>query len=238
MSAARALLGRELALALRSGGGAGLGVAFFVIVQVLVPLGVGPDPARLATVAGGSLWTGALLACLLSLDRLFQADAEDGALDQLLLSPLPLEAVVALKALAHWLTTGLPLVVVAPMLALTLNLPGAAYPWLVASLAAGTPALSLIGAVGAALTVGVRRGGLLLSIVVLPLYIPTLIFGARCVADGAEPMAAFLPLAGLTLFVGAPRALRGGAGAAAGAALKRPTAQRFGRQGHMAALGG
>ena len=143
VSAACALLARDLALALRSGGGAGLGVAFFLIVQLLVPLGVGPEPDRLATVAGGSLWTGALLACLLSLDRLFQADAEDGTLDQLLLSPLPLEAVVAVKALAHWLTTGLPLVVVAPLLALTLNLPAPAYPWLVASLAAGTPALSL-----------------------------------------------------------------------------------------------
>lgn len=219
MSAARALLARDLALALRSGGGAGLGVAFFLIVQLLVPLGVGPEPDRLATVAGGSLWTGALLACLLSLDRLFQADAEDGTLDQLLLSPLPLEAVVALKALAHWLTTGLPLVVVAPLLALTLNLPAPAYPWLVASLAAGTPALSLIGAVGAALTVGIRRGGLLLSILVLPLYIPTLIFGARAVADAgtgatADPAAALLPLAGLTLFVlalapfAAARALR------------------------------
>ena len=128
----------------------------------MVPLGIGPDPARLAGVAAGTLWLGALLACLLSLDRLFQADWEDGTLDQLALAPLPLEAIVALKALAHWLTTGLPLVVAAPLLAVTLNLPGPAYPWLLASLAAGTPALSLIGAIGAALTVGIRRGGLLL----------------------------------------------------------------------------
>jgi heme exporter protein B len=206
MSAGRALLGRDLALALRSGGGAGLGIAFFLVVQLLVPLGVGPEPERLATVAAGTLWIGALLACLLSLDRLFQADLEDGTLDQLLLSPLPLEAVVAVKALAHWLTTGLPLLVVAPLLALTLNLPGPAYPWLVASLAAGTPALSLLGAIGASLTVGIRRGGLLLSILVLPLYIPTLIFGARSVgaaADGLDPWPAFLPLAGVTLFVAA-----------------------------------
>lgn len=217
MRPARALLARELALALRSGGGAGLGVAFFLIVELLVSLGVGPDPARLATVAAGSLWTGALLACLLSLDRLFQADAEDGTLDALLLAPLPLEAVVGVKALAHWLTTGLPLVVVAPLLAVALNLPAPAMPWLVASLAVGTPALSLIGAVGAALTVGIRRGGLLLSILVLPLYVPTLIFGARTVADAATPsggLDAFLPLAGLTLFVvalapfAAARALR------------------------------
>jgi heme exporter protein B len=171
---------------------------------LLVPLGVGPDPERLAAVASGTLWIGALLACLLSLDRLFQADLEDGTLDLLLLSPLPLEAVVGLKALAHWLTTGLPLVVVAPLLALTLHLPPPAYPWLVASLAAGTPGLSFLGAIGASLTVGIRRGGLLLSILVLPLYIPTLIFGARAVvaaAEGLDPWPAFLPLAGLTLFV-------------------------------------
>ena len=150
MSAVRAVLARELALAFRSGGGAGLGLAFFLIVVLLVPLGVGPDPERLAGLAAGTLWIGALLACLLSLDRLFQADAEDGTLDILALSPLPLEALVALKAAAHWLTTGLPLVVAAPLLALTLHLPAPAYPWLAASLAAGTPGLSLLGAIGAA----------------------------------------------------------------------------------------
>ena len=125
MSAARAVLARELRLAFRTGGGFGLGVGFYLIVALMVPLGIGPDPARLAGVAAGALWLGALLACLLSLDRLFQADWEDGTLDQLALGTLPLEAVVALKALAHWLTTGLPLVAVAPLLALTLNLPGA-----------------------------------------------------------------------------------------------------------------
>ncbi|MFO1141123.1 MAG: heme exporter protein CcmB [Amaricoccus sp.] len=204
MSAVRAALGRELTLALRSGGGAGLGLAFFVIVALLVPLGVGPDPARLAGLAAGSLWIGALLACLLPLDRLFQADLEDGTLDALALAPLPLEALVAVKALAHWLTTGVPLVVAAPFLALTLQLPGPAYPWLVATLAAGTPALSFLGAIGAALTVGIRRGGLLIAILVLPLYLPTLIFGARAAAaatEGRDPWPAFLLLAGLTLFV-------------------------------------
>lgn len=202
--AARALLLRDLRLALRSGGGAGLGLAFFLVVVLLVPLGVGPDPDRLAPVAPGTLWIAALLACLLSLDRLFQADAEDGSLDLLALSPLPLEAVVALKALAHWLTTGLPLVLVAPLLAVTLHLPAGAFPWLVASLAAGTPALSFLGAIGAAVTVGVRRGGLLLSILVLPLYVPTLIFGTRTVAlaaEGGAPGTAFALLAGLSLAV-------------------------------------
>jgi heme exporter protein B len=202
--AARALLERDLRLALRSGGGAGLGLAFFLVVVLLVPLGVGPEGERLAGVAPGTLWIAALLACLLSLDRLFQADAEDGTLDILALSPLPLEAVVALKALAHWLTTGLPLVVIAPLLGVTLSLPGEAYAWLVASLAVGTPGLSFLGAIGAAVTVGVRRGGLLLSILVLPLYVPSLILGARAVAEaaeGGEPMPALALLGGLTLFI-------------------------------------
>lgn len=203
MGAARAILVRDLRLALRSGGGAGLGLAFFLIVVLLVPLGVGPDPSRLAPLAPGVLWIAALLACLLSLDRLFQADWEDGVLDVLALAPLPLEAVVAVKALAHWLTTGLPLVLLAPVLAVTLNLSGAAFPWLVASLAVGTPALSFLGAIGAAVTVGVRRGGLLLSILVLPLYVPTLIFGAEAVsgAESGEPLTPLLLLAGLTLFI-------------------------------------
>lgn len=204
MSAAGAVLARELRLALRSGGGAGLGLAFFLIVVLLVPFGVGPEPERLATVAVGTLWIGALLACLLSLDRLFQTDFEDGSLDVLALAPLPLPALVALKAAAHWLTTGLPLVVAAPVLATTLALPAPAYPWLVAGLAAGTPGLSFLGAVGAALTVGLRRGGLLLSVLVLPLYIPTLIFGARtatAAAAGADPLPALALLAGLTLFI-------------------------------------
>lgn len=199
-----AVLSRELRLALRSGGGAGLGVAFFLVVLLLVPFGVGPEPARLAGVAPGMLWIAALLACLLSLDRMFQADADDGSLDLLLLASLPLEALAALKAVAHWLTTGLPLVVAAPVLGITLNLPASAYPWLIASLAIGTPALSFLGAIGAGLTLGIRRGGLLLSILVLPLYIPTLIFGARAVtaaAEGTDPWPAFLLLSGLTLGV-------------------------------------
>jgi len=203
MNAAFALLSRELRLALRSGGGAGLGLAFFLIVVMLIPFGVGPVPVLLAKIAPGTLWIAALLACLLSLDRLFQADYEDGTLDILALSLMPLEGLVAIKAFAHWLTTGLPLVIAAPVLGLTLNLPDSAYWWLVASLAVGTPALSFLGAVGAALTVGIRRGGLLLSLLVLPLYIPTLIFGARCVsaaADNMEVMPAFQLLGGVTLF--------------------------------------
>ena len=196
-----ALLLRDLRLATRAGGGFGLGLAFFLLVAVLVPLGVGPDPALLARIAPGILWVGALLACLLSLDRIFALDFEDGSLDLLATAPIPLEGVVAVKALAHWLVTGLPLTLLSPVLGVLLNLSGPGYVWLVLSLALGTPALSLIGAFGAALTVGLKRGGLLLSLLVLPLYVPTLIFGAEAVRRGAEGQAALTPLlllAGIT----------------------------------------
>lgn len=183
MSALWSLLRRDVLLALRLGGGGSVGVAFFVLTVVLIPLGVGPEGGTLARIAGGVLWIAALLAALLSLDRLFQADFEDGSLDLLMLSPMALEQVVLAKALAHWLTTGLPMTLIAPVLGAMLNLPDGAIPVLVISMLVGTPALSLIGAVGAAITVGVRRGGLLLSILVLPLYIPTLIFGARAVEN-------------------------------------------------------
>jgi heme exporter protein B len=191
----KALLLRDLALAFRSGGGFGLGLAFFFLLSVLVPLGVGPEGDTLGRIAPGILWVGALLACLLSLDRIFALDFEDGSLDLLATAPIPLEAVVAMKALAHWLVTGLPLTLIAPGLAVFLNLPTGGYGWLVASLLLGTPALSVIGAFGAAITVGLRRGGLLLSLLVLPLYVPTLIFGGEVVRRGAEGMALATPLA-------------------------------------------
>jgi heme exporter protein B len=212
-----ALLRRDVALALRIGGGGAMGVGFFLLVVTLIPLGLGRDAETLARIAGGLLWAAALLACLLSLDRLFQADYEDGALDHLLLAPQPLEALVAAKAAAHWVTTGLPLVVVAPVLAITLNLPGSAYGALVASLLLGTPGLSLIGAVGAALAVGVRRGGLLLSLLVLPLYIPTLVFGARAIDRAATGLDATTPL----LLVAAVTLLSAGLGPFAAAAALR-----------------
>ncbi|MDG3042425.1 heme exporter protein CcmB [Roseicyclus marinus] len=196
------LLKRDLALAIRAGGGFGLSLAFFLIFTTLVPFGVGPQTQVLAEIAPGILWLGALLACLLSLDRIFQLDWEDGTLDLIATSPVPLEGLAAMKALAHWITTGLPLVAAAPMLGLLLNLPGPAYPWLVAALALGTPALSAIGTFGAALTVGIKRGGLLLSLLVLPLYMPTLIFGALCVTRGADGLDALTPLilmGGITL---------------------------------------
>lgn len=189
-----ALLLRDLKLALRAGGGFGLGLAFFLIVTTLVPFSVGPQSSLLSTIAPGVLWLGALLACLLSLDRLLALDWEDGSLDLLATAPLPLEGVVTIKALAHWLTTGLPLVLAAPVLGVLLNLPAPGYGWLVISLALGTPALSVVGTFGAALTVGLKRGGLLLSLLVLPLYVPTLIFGAEVARRGAAGMEVATPL--------------------------------------------
>ncbi|WP_299149482.1 heme exporter protein CcmB [uncultured Tateyamaria sp.] len=197
----RALLLRDLRLALRAGGGFGLGLAFFLIVIVLVPFSVGPAAELLGRIAPGVLWLGALLACLLSLDRLLAVDWEDGALDLLATSPLPLEGVLAIKAVAHWITTGLPLVVAAPVFGVLLNLASPGYGVLVLSLLLGTPALSMIGAFGAALTVGIKRGGLLLSLLVLPLYVPILIFGAEAArrgAEGLDPTTPLLMLAGIT----------------------------------------
>ncbi|MEL7280797.1 MAG: heme exporter protein CcmB [Pseudomonadota bacterium] len=196
-----ALLMRDLRLAIRAGGGFGLALAFFLIVVVLVPLSVGPNSDRLAMIAPGMLWLGALLASLLSLDRMFALDWEDGSLDLLATSPMPLEAVALIKALAHWITTGLPLLFAAPVFALMLNLPGAGFWALLLSLLLGTPALSMIGSFGAALTVGLKRGGLLLSLLVLPLYVPTLVFGAEMTRRAAETqdyLTPMLMLAGIT----------------------------------------
>lgn len=190
----RALLYRDLILSIRAGGGFGLGLAFFLIVTVLVPFGVGPQSDLLARIAPGVLWIGALLACLLSLDRILALDWEDGSLDLLATAPLPVEAIVSVKALAHWVTTGVPLVLAAPVLGVLLNLPAPAYLWVVISLAVGTPALSVIGTFGAALTVGIKRGGLLMSLLVLPLYVPTLIFGAEVARRGADGLAVQTPL--------------------------------------------
>jgi heme exporter protein B len=190
----KALLVRDLRLAVRAGGGFGLGLAFFLIVVVLVPFGVGPEAAMLARIAPGMLWVAALLAALLSLDRIFALDFEDGSLPLLATSPLPLEGVALAKGVAHWITTGLPLTLAAPLLGVLLNMAPVTWPWLLASLILGTPALSMIGTFGAALTVGLRRGGLLLSLLVLPLYVPTLIFGAEAVRRGVDGLDATTPL--------------------------------------------
>lgn len=181
------LILRDTRLATRAGGSAALALAFFAMTATLMPLAVGADLRLLSRIAGGVLWVAAVLAALLSLDRLFQADFEDGSLDVLALGPLSLEAISLAKIAAHWLTTGLPLTMLSPVLALLFNLPGKACGALVLSLVIGTPAVSAIGAIGASLTLSIRRGGLILPLIVLPLLAPCVIFGAgaiQAVEDG------------------------------------------------------
>ena len=187
------IVARDLRLALRRWADSTMVVTFFILIAVIFTLGVGPDTAILARISPGVIWVTALLASMLSLERLFQADFEDGNLDLLVLGSLPLEAVVLAKSLAHWLTTGLLLIVAAPVLALLLNMSAEGLIALVLAMLLGTPSLTLIGAVGAALTVGARRGGALLSLLVLPLYVPVLIFGVGAV-DAAISGKAMLPL--------------------------------------------
>lgn len=177
MSAFLALLGRDLRLAIHEGSAVGAALGFYLIVVAMLPLGLGPDLALLGRIAPGILWLALLLSALLSLGRLFETDFEDGSLDVMATAPLPLEGVVVAKGLAHWLSTAVPLALLAPILGLMLNLDLAAYLPLVATMLIGTPAISFIGTIGAALTLRSRRGGLLIALLVLPLYVPTLIFG-------------------------------------------------------------
>ncbi|MDR3373553.1 MAG: heme exporter protein CcmB [Ancalomicrobiaceae bacterium] len=199
-----ALFLREWRLSTRVGGGALMGALFFLIVVTVIPFGVGPDLKLLARIGPAILWIGALLATLLSLDRLFQADRDDGALDLLMMGETPLELVVVVKCLAHWAATGLPLVIAAPFLAVFMNLDPPAIGATVATLLVGTPALTFLGAIGAALTVSLRRGGLLSAILILPLTTPVLIFGVSATtAAVTEPtpfLAPFLILVALVLF--------------------------------------
>lgn len=194
MSALIAILRREWLLARRIGAGAELGIVFFLILISVVPFAVGADQRLISRIAPAILWLAALLATLLGLDRLLQADEEDGIVDHLLLSTTPLTLLLAAKALAHWAVTGLPLSLAAPLLGLMLAIEPQAMIPLAVSLLIGTPALTLIGLVGAALTVSLKRGGLLLSILVLPLAIPTLIFGATVVKEAAAGRAYATPL--------------------------------------------
>jgi heme exporter protein B len=177
MKAALALLARDVTLAWREGGAVGTAIGFYLVVVAITPLGLGPDLNLLARIAPGMLWIALLLAALLSADRIFHNDYEDGALDVLTTGPLPLPLVAAVKSLAHWLTTGVPLALLAPLLGLLLNLPVAAWPLLVLATLVGTPAVSFVASIGASLTLGLRRSGLLLALLVLPLYVPVLIFG-------------------------------------------------------------
>lgn len=218
MSPFLAVIARDLRLARRQGTDIAMTLAFFVVVVALFPLGLGPTPDLLARIAPAVLWVTALLAAMLSFDRLFQQDAEDGGLDQLALSGLPLSLLALAKAGAHWLTTGLPMLVLAPILGVSLNLAPGSYTTLVATLALGTPVVSLFGVVGAALVVGARRAGVLVALIVLPLLIPVLIFAVSAV----EAAGAGLPVRVHLLFLGA--ILAGAiplAPLAAGAALRQ-----------------
>ncbi len=193
MSALAALIRRDIQVSLRVGGGALIGVLFFLSVVVLMPFALGPDLALLKRIGPAILWLGAMLASLLTLDRLFTADHEDGSLDLIAMSRTPLELICVAKALAHWVASSIPLIVAAPILGLMLNLDGAATAGVMLTLLAGTPALTLTGMIGAALAVTLRRGGLLLPVLVLPLSIPTLIFGviaSNAAANGQSPFGA------------------------------------------------
>ena len=193
------LLKRDLVLAVRNRGELINPLLFYFIVAMLFPLGVTSDPKTLATMAAGVLWIAALLATLLSLDNLFRSDFDDGSLELIMLSPYPSVVLVLAKVLAHWLVTGLPLLIATPLLAVLMAVPEAARGTLWLTLALGTPVLSLVGAIGVALTVGLRRGGALLSLLVLPLYVPVLIFGANAVGASA----AGLPVTGQLYMLGA-----------------------------------
>ncbi|HSR71568.1 MAG TPA: heme exporter protein CcmB [Kiloniellales bacterium] len=199
MSGFRRIVARDLRLALRQRSESMLVVLFFVLTAGLFPFGVGPEPNLLARIAPGVIWVVALLAVLLSLERLFLADYEDGSLELLVLAPLPLELTVLAKALAHWLTTGLPLLVAAPILALLYGMDLAGLPYLTLAMLLGGPSLSLIGSIGAALTLGARRGGVLIPLLVLPLNVPVLIFGVAAVEGALGGFAVHQPL----LFLGA-----------------------------------
>ncbi|HET7448660.1 MAG TPA: heme exporter protein CcmB [Methyloceanibacter sp.] len=203
MKVALALLTRDVRLAWREGGAIGTALGFYLVVIAITPLGLGPDLNLLARIAPGMLWVALLLAALLSADRIFHNDYEDGALDVLTTGPLPLSLVAAIKSLAHWLTTGVPLALLAPLLGLLLNLPVAAWPLLVLAMLVGTPAVSFVAAIGASLTLGLRRSGLLLALLVLPLYVPVLIFGvaaaSAAVVGPASPWPPLFMLCALSL---------------------------------------
>jgi heme exporter protein B len=197
------LVKRDLKLAMRDGAALGTALGFYLIVVSLLPLGLGPDLKLLTRIAPGVLWIALLLAALLSLNRMFESDYEDGSLEAIAAGPLPLEMVAAAKALAHWIATGIPLALMAPLLGILLNMDLATSPVLVLSMLIGTPAISFLGSVGAALTLKTRRGGLLLALLVLPLYVPTLIFGISSIAMSSSGLqggsSAFLILTAISL---------------------------------------
>jgi heme exporter protein B len=212
MSAFWQLVGRDVAIAWKEGGAIGVALGFYLVVVAMLPLGLGPDLNLLSRIAPGVLWVALLLAALLSIGRLFESDLEDGTLEVLATGPLALELVVIAKSLAHWLTTAVPLTLLAPVLGLLLNLQPSAFGVLIASMLVGTPAISFIGAIGAALTLRARRGGLLLALLMLPLFVPTLTFGITAVGaalldtEGVVPSFLILGAVSLASIVLAPLA--------------------------------
>lgn len=197
------IIARDLRLSLRHGSATTMVMGFFVMVVTMFPFAIGPEQNMLQKLSVGVIWVAALLSCLLSLDRMFQSDYEDGSLDQFVLSPVPLELVVLAKCIAHWLTTSLPLIIITPILGIMMNLPDQGFLPLILTMLLGTPALSFIGGIGASLTVTLQRGGVLLSLLILPLYIPVLIFGVLAVkaSIGGYPAIEHLMLLGsFTLF--------------------------------------
>ena len=199
MGTIMAIIRRDLSLVMRQGSDAFVVLIFFIVTVTLFPLGVSPDPLILQNLASGIVWVGALLAAMLSLDRLFQTDYDDGSLELLVLSPYPLEIVVLCKCFVHWLTTGLPIMVISPVLALMLNIKTGAFLYLITSMALGTPIISLLGAVGAALVLGSRRSGVLIALLIIPLTIPILLFGVGAIQVATEGYSASSPL----MFLGA-----------------------------------
>ena len=193
------LLNRDIKIAIRHRGDIFNPLLFFVMVVTLFPLGVGPEAQTLTRIAPGIIWVAALLSSMLSLERLFKADYNDGSLEQMLLSPQPLAILVLAKVFAHWILTGVPLIIIAPLLAVLLHLDGNSYGALLSTLSLGTPVLSLLGAIGVALTVGLRKGGVLLSLLILPLYIPVLIFATSAIDAASMNM----PYSGHLAIIGA-----------------------------------
>ena len=199
MNALWAILSRDFRLALRQGGGAGTAIGFFLSFLVLLPIGLGPDQALLARIAPGALWIGLLLSVLLSADRIFATDFDDGSLELMAMSPMPLTLISFVKAFAHWLTAGLPLTLIAPILGFLVNLPASLILPQMLAMLAGSLALSLLAALGAAITVGLRKGGPLVSLLILPLYVPVLIFGVGASSGGLEASASLLMLLAFSL---------------------------------------
>ena len=198
------ILKRDILLSIRSGSGFTLSLSFFFLIIILIPLAIGPENTKLQSITPGILWISALLSCLLSLDRMFQSDFEDGTLEAFLLAPVPLEGSVFAKAIAHWLTTGLAITLVAPIIGFLYGFDQSTSLWMFLALLVGTPSLSFIGAFGASITIGLKRGSLLLPVLIMPFFIPTLIFGSQTVwqaSTGLQMINSFLFTAGVSAFV-------------------------------------